>query len=75
MDLQHFGFSIYLIQVAFGTIDIPAKLGSAIGMSYVGRRTTQALSVILAGLAILVNILVPSGEPSEVGAGAKGSHF
>ncbi|XP_070812800.1 solute carrier family 22 member 6-A-like [Pituophis catenifer annectens] len=60
MDLQHFGFSIYLIQVAFGTIDIPAKLGSAIGMSYIGRRTTQASSVILAGLAILVNILVPS---------------
>ncbi|XP_032089801.1 solute carrier family 22 member 6-A-like [Thamnophis elegans] len=60
MDLQHFGFSIYLIQVAFGTIDIPAKLGSAIGMSYIGRRATQASSVILAGLAILVNILVPS---------------
>ncbi|XP_063173137.1 solute carrier family 22 member 6 isoform X2 [Candoia aspera] len=59
MDLQHFGFSIYLIQVAFGSIDIPAKLGSAIGMSYIGRRTTQASSVILAGLAILVNILVP----------------
>nr|XP_060614165.1 solute carrier family 22 member 6-A-like [Anolis sagrei ordinatus] len=59
MDLQNFGFSIYLIQVAFGSIDIPAKLGAAIGMSYIGRRTTQASSVILAGLAILANIFVP----------------
>ncbi|KAJ7307416.1 hypothetical protein JRQ81_009433 [Phrynocephalus forsythii] len=59
MDLQNFGFNIYLIQVAFGSIDIPAKLGSAVGMSYIGRRTTQASSVILAGLAILANIFVP----------------
>ncbi|XP_020633135.3 solute carrier family 22 member 6-A isoform X1 [Pogona vitticeps] len=59
MDLQNFGFSIYLIQVAFGSIDIPAKLGSAVGMSYIGRRTTQASSVILAGLAILANTFVP----------------
>ncbi|XP_006037188.1 solute carrier family 22 member 6-A-like [Alligator sinensis] len=59
MDLQHFGFNIYLIQVAFGSIDIPAKLGSAIGMSFIGRRATQAASVILAGLAILANIFVP----------------
>lgn len=62
MDLQNFGFSIYLIQVAFGSIDIPAKLIAAIGMNYIGRRTTQALSVILAGLAILANIFVPYGE-------------
>ncbi|XP_063002347.1 solute carrier family 22 member 6-A-like [Elgaria multicarinata webbii] len=60
MDLQNFGFSIYLIQVAFGSIDIPAKLGAAIGMSYIGRRATQASSVILAGLAILANIFVPT---------------
>ncbi|XP_034632513.1 solute carrier family 22 member 6-A-like isoform X1 [Trachemys scripta elegans] len=59
MDLQHFGFNIYLIQVAFGSIDIPAKLGAAIGMSFIGRRFTQAASVILAGLAILANIFVP----------------
>ncbi|XP_061462704.1 solute carrier family 22 member 6-A-like [Rhineura floridana] len=60
MDLQNFGFDIYLIQVAFGSIDIPAKLGSAIGMSYIGRRATQASSVIVAGLAILANTFVPS---------------
>uniref|UniRef100_A0A8C8R5M8 Major facilitator superfamily (MFS) profile domain-containing protein n=1 Tax=Pelusios castaneus TaxID=367368 RepID=A0A8C8R5M8_9SAUR len=59
MDLQNFGFNIYLIQVAFGSIDIPAKLGAAIGMSFIGRRFTQAACVILAGLAILANIFVP----------------
>ncbi|XP_074861018.1 solute carrier family 22 member 6-A-like isoform X3 [Carettochelys insculpta] len=59
MDLQNFGFNIYLIQVAFGSIDIPAKLGATIGMSFIGRRITQAASVILAGLAILANIFVP----------------
>ncbi|KAJ1105707.1 hypothetical protein NDU88_003112 [Pleurodeles waltl] len=59
MDLQNFGISIYLIQVIFGAVDIPAKLISTITMSYIGRRITQTASLILAGTMILANIFVP----------------
>uniref|UniRef100_A0A8D0E6A7 Major facilitator superfamily (MFS) profile domain-containing protein n=1 Tax=Salvator merianae TaxID=96440 RepID=A0A8D0E6A7_SALMN len=59
MDLQNFGVDVYLIQVIFGAVDIPAKLIAFIVICYCGRRITQALSLILAGLAIAANIFVP----------------
>ncbi|XP_066426761.1 solute carrier family 22 member 6 [Molothrus aeneus] len=59
MDLQNFEFNIYVIQLIFGAVDIPAKLVSILTITYVGRRFTQAAALILAGLAILANVLVP----------------
>ncbi|KAM6995809.1 uncharacterized protein RBU47_014027 [Passerculus sandwichensis] len=59
MDLQNFEFNIYVIQLIFGAVDIPAKLVSILTITYVGRRFTQAAALILAGLAILGNVLVP----------------
>uniref|UniRef100_A0A8C6X5P3 Major facilitator superfamily (MFS) profile domain-containing protein n=1 Tax=Naja naja TaxID=35670 RepID=A0A8C6X5P3_NAJNA len=58
MDLQNFGVSVYLIQVIFGAVDIPAKLVAFLVISYSGRRIAQALSLILAGLSIAGNIFV-----------------
>ncbi|KAK9391214.1 hypothetical protein NXF25_018544 [Crotalus adamanteus] len=58
MDLQNFGVSIYLIQVIFGAVDIPAKLVAFLVICYSGRRMAQALSLILAGLSIAGNIFV-----------------
>ncbi|XP_077185172.1 solute carrier family 22 member 6-A-like [Paroedura picta] len=58
MDLQNFGVSIYLIQVIFGAVDIPAKLIAFLVICYFGRRITQALSLILAGFSIVANIFV-----------------
>ncbi|XP_054664250.1 solute carrier family 22 member 6-A-like isoform X2 [Grus americana] len=59
MDLQNFDFNIYVIQLVFGAVDIPAKLVSILTITFVGRRFTQSIALILAGLAILANILVP----------------
>ncbi|CAH2325226.1 solute carrier family 22 member 20-like [Pelobates cultripes] len=59
MDLQKFGISIYLVQFCFGAIDIPAKLVAALTMTFVGRRMTQGLFLILAGTMIIANIFVP----------------
>ncbi|XP_070622677.1 solute carrier family 22 member 6-A-like [Erythrolamprus reginae] len=58
MDLQNFGVNVYLIQVIFGAVDIPAKLVSFLVICYSGRRIAQALSLILAGLSIAGNIFV-----------------
>ncbi|XP_064408068.1 solute carrier family 22 member 6-A-like [Latimeria chalumnae] len=60
MDLQRFSVSIYLIQVIFGAVDFPAKLITAVALSCLGRRITQAVTLMLAGLTILANILVPA---------------
>lgn len=63
MDLQKFGLSVYLVQVLFGVIDIPAMLVATATMIYVGRRATVASFLILAGLMVIANMLVPEGEP------------
>ncbi|XP_064207837.1 solute carrier family 22 member 6 [Anguilla rostrata] len=59
MDLQKFGVDIYLIQVIFGAVDIPAKVVITVSMSMIGRRPSQSAAIILAGFMILANLLVP----------------
>ncbi|KAF0038341.1 hypothetical protein F2P81_008825 [Scophthalmus maximus] len=59
MDLQKFGVDIYLIQVIFGAVDIPAKVVVTVSMSYFGRRPSQSAVLIIAGITILINVLVP----------------
>ncbi|KAI5277916.1 Solute Carrier Family 22 Member 20 [Manis pentadactyla] len=61
MDLQKFGLSVYLVQVLFGVIDIPAMLVATTTMIYVGRRATVASFLILAGLMVIANVFVPEG--------------
>ncbi|XP_038620721.1 solute carrier family 22 member 6-A-like [Tachyglossus aculeatus] len=59
MDLQGFGLPVHLLQLLFGSVDIPAKLLSTLAMSQAGRRGTQVAALVLAGLAILANLFVP----------------
>ncbi|KAJ1105672.1 hypothetical protein NDU88_003077 [Pleurodeles waltl] len=81
MDLQKFGFSIFLVQAFFGVIDIPAKLVGAATMSMIGRRCTESVSLILAGLMIIANLFVPHGMKtvrtvlSALGKGCLASAF
>ncbi|XP_043308666.1 solute carrier family 22 member 20-like [Cervus canadensis] len=64
MDLQKFGLSVYLVQVLFGIIDIPAMLVATTTMIYVGRRATVASFLILAGLMVISNMFVPEDMQS-----------
>lgn len=66
MDLQKFGVDIYLIQVIFGAVDIPAKIIMTVSMSYFGRRSSQCGALIFAGVTILCNLLVPYGMSQHV---------
>nr|XP_057944310.1 solute carrier family 22 member 6 [Doryrhamphus excisus] len=59
MDLQKFGVDIYLIQVIFGAVDIPAKVVITVSMSFIGRRPSQSGALIIAGVTIMANLLVP----------------
>ncbi|XP_074087259.1 solute carrier family 22 member 12-like isoform X2 [Macrotis lagotis] len=58
LDLQRLGSNIFLLQVLFGIIDIPNKMGAFFSMNHLGRRITLAGSLILSGLFILANTMV-----------------
>uniref|UniRef100_A0A8C2RN68 Major facilitator superfamily (MFS) profile domain-containing protein n=1 Tax=Capra hircus TaxID=9925 RepID=A0A8C2RN68_CAPHI len=78
MDLQKFGLSVYLVQVLFGVIDIPAMLVATTTMIYVGRRATVASFLILAGLMVISNMFVPEGKlpaSAALGKGCLASSF
>ncbi|XP_037597602.1 solute carrier family 22 member 12 isoform X3 [Cebus imitator] len=64
LDLQALGSNIFLLQTLIGVVDIPAKTGTFLLLTHLGRRPTQATSMLLAGLCILANTLVPQ----EMGA-------
>uniref|UniRef100_G3SV36 Solute carrier family 22 member 8 n=1 Tax=Loxodonta africana TaxID=9785 RepID=G3SV36_LOXAF len=60
MGVEDFGVNIYLLQIIFAGADVPAKFITILSMSYLGRRITQAASLLLAGGSILVLTFVPS---------------
>ncbi|XP_072101616.1 solute carrier family 22 member 6-A-like isoform X1 [Mobula birostris] len=59
IDLQGFGVDIYLIQLIFGAVDIPAKIVAFLTLRLIGRRFTQATSLTLAGSTVLTNAIIP----------------
>lgn len=59
LDLQALGSNIFLLQALIGIVDLPVKIGSLLLLSRLGRRLCQASSLVLPGLCILANILVP----------------
>ncbi|XP_047631340.1 solute carrier family 22 member 12 isoform X2 [Phacochoerus africanus] len=59
LDLQALGSNIFLLQALIGVVDIPAKICTLLLLSRLGRRPTQVASLVLAGLCILANMLVP----------------
>uniref|UniRef100_A0A8B9EYW9 Solute carrier family 22 member 7 n=1 Tax=Amazona collaria TaxID=241587 RepID=A0A8B9EYW9_9PSIT len=51
MNLTGFGLNMYLSQFVFGVIEIPAKIIMYVLVNRVGRRQSQAWSLILTGLS------------------------
>ncbi|NXC62072.1 S22A7 protein, partial [Aleadryas rufinucha] len=64
MNLTGFGLSIYLSQFVFGLIEIPAKMVMYVLVNRVGRRQSQAWTLILTGLCIGANIVIPKSFTS-----------
>ncbi|XP_013884106.1 solute carrier family 22 member 6 isoform X2 [Austrofundulus limnaeus] len=60
MDLQKFGVSIYLMQIIFGAVDVPAKFFALAMLTYMGRRVSQVSCLFLSAVIIFANIFVPT---------------
>ncbi|NWT38640.1 S22A7 protein, partial [Chroicocephalus maculipennis] len=59
MNLTGFGLNMYLSQFVFGIIEIPAKMIMYVLVNRVGRRQSQAWALILTGLCIGANVIIP----------------
>ncbi|XP_074673545.1 solute carrier family 22 member 7 isoform X2 [Strix aluco] len=59
MNLTGFGLNMYLSQFVFGIIEIPAKMIMYVLVNRVGRRQSQAWALILTGLSIGANVIIP----------------
>ncbi|KAF1424297.1 Solute carrier family 22 member 7, partial [Spheniscus mendiculus] len=59
MNLTGFGLNMYLSQFVFGVIEIPAKMIMYVVMNRAGRRQSQAWALILTGLCIGANVIIP----------------
>ncbi|NXJ15306.1 S22A7 protein, partial [Odontophorus gujanensis] len=64
MNLTGFGLNMYLSQFVFGIIEIPAKMVMYVLVNRIGRRQSQAWSLILTGLCIGANIIIPKSFTS-----------
>ncbi|XP_037135393.1 solute carrier family 22 member 13b [Syngnathus acus] len=63
LNVGNFGLDIYLTQLVFGLVEIPARLGSLPLIQRFGRRRCEAVLLCLAGAACLSTIAVPKDLP------------
>uniref|UniRef100_A0A8C3WYY7 Solute carrier family 22 member 8 n=1 Tax=Catagonus wagneri TaxID=51154 RepID=A0A8C3WYY7_9CETA len=59
MGVEEFGVNLYLLQLIFGGVDVPAKFITMVSISYLGRHITEGIVLLLAGGCILALIFVP----------------
>ncbi|XP_047631416.1 organic anion transporter 3 isoform X2 [Phacochoerus africanus] len=59
MGVEEFGVNLYLLQLIFGGVDVPAKFITMLSISYLGRHITEGVVLLLAGGCILALIFVP----------------
>lgn len=56
-----FGLDIYLTQLIFGAVEVPARYSSIFMMQWFGRKWSQMGTLVLGGLTCITIIFVPAG--------------
>lgn len=62
LNIGSFGLNIYLTQLIFGTVEIPANVACLTMIQRFGRRICQASFLFLGGVSCLVATAVPRGN-------------
>ncbi|KAM3929224.1 solute carrier family 22 member 13-like [Leptodactylus fuscus] len=63
LNVGSFGLDIYLTQLIFGAVEIPARLGSMFIVQIIGRKLSQSLCLLLGGIVCLVITAIPKTLP------------
>ncbi|XP_010081931.1 PREDICTED: solute carrier family 22 member 13 [Pterocles gutturalis] len=63
LNVTSFGLDIYLTQLAFGAVEIPARLGCIVMLQWFGRKKTQSVLLLLSGLVCLIITGIPEDQP------------
>ncbi|CAK7311896.1 Solute carrier family 22 member 13 [Vulpes lagopus] len=66
LQVGDFGLDIYLTQLIFGAVEVPARYSSIFMMQWLGRKWSQMLSLVLGGLMCIAIIFVPADLPVVV---------
>nr|XP_025740026.1 solute carrier family 22 member 13 isoform X6 [Callorhinus ursinus] len=66
LQVGDFGLDIYLTQLVFGAIEVPARYSSIFMMQWLGRKWSQMLTLVLGGLMCIAIIFVPADLPVVV---------
>ncbi|XP_008155432.1 solute carrier family 22 member 13 [Eptesicus fuscus] len=63
LQVGDFGLDIYLTQLIFGAVEVPARYSSIFMMQWFGRRWSQMGTLVLGGLMCISIIFVPADLP------------
>uniref|UniRef100_A0A8C0FCU4 Major facilitator superfamily (MFS) profile domain-containing protein n=1 Tax=Bubo bubo TaxID=30461 RepID=A0A8C0FCU4_BUBBB len=63
LNVTNFGLDIYLTQLAFGAVEIPARVSCIFMLQWFGRKKSQAVLLLLSGLVCLIITVIPEDQP------------
>ncbi|XP_064018989.1 solute carrier family 22 member 13-like [Pogoniulus pusillus] len=62
LSVSSFGLDVYLTQLAFGAVELPARLSCIFLLEWFGRKKTQAVLLLLSGLMCLIIAGIPQDQ-------------
>ncbi|XP_048806552.1 solute carrier family 22 member 13-like isoform X1 [Lagopus muta] len=62
LNVTGFGLDIYLTQLAFGVVELPARICCIYLLQWFGRKKVQAVLLLLAGLMCLIIVGIPEDQ-------------
>ena len=65
-NVTGFGLNIYLTQFTYAVIELPAKISVYFLLDKIGRRSTEVGALLLVGVCLGINIMVPKGGYSFI---------
>lgn len=61
LNIGSFGLDIYVTQLIFGFVEIPANMGTWPTIQHFGRRICEASFLFFGGVSCLLTLVVPKG--------------
>lgn len=62
LNISGFGLNLFLTHFLYALVEVPAKLSIYYLLNYLGRRRTQVLTLVMTGVCIGANVVIPSSE-------------